>query len=83
MSPVAALSLQELADLQAQIQDQHVQIEMDVVKPDLTAALRDVRQQYECLATKNLQESEDWYKSKVGIEPRMEGERQTQQMRCN
>ncbi|KAG7250513.1 hypothetical protein CRUP_008832, partial [Coryphaenoides rupestris] len=55
---------EELADLQAQVQEQHVQIEMDVVKPDLTAALRDVRQQYECLATKNLQESEEWYKSK-------------------
>ena len=38
---------------------------MDVVKPDLTAALRDVRQQYESLATKNLHESEEWYKSKV------------------
>ncbi|CAL8398386.1 unnamed protein product [Arctogadus glacialis] len=55
---------EELADLQAQLQDQHVQIEMDVVKPDLTAALRDVRQQYESLATKNLHESEEWYKSK-------------------
>ncbi|KAJ3611584.1 hypothetical protein NHX12_021599 [Muraenolepis orangiensis] len=55
---------EEVADLQAQMQEQHIQIEMDVVKPDLTSALRDVRQQYECLATKNLQESEDWYKSK-------------------
>ncbi|XP_071383739.1 vimentin [Centroberyx affinis] len=55
---------EEMVELQAQIQEQHVQIEMDVVKPDLTAALRDVRLQYENLATKNLQESEDWYKSK-------------------
>ncbi|XP_056155054.1 vimentin [Lampris incognitus] len=55
---------EEMAELQVQIQDQHVQIEMDVAKPDLTAALRDVRLQYETLATKNLQESEDWYKSK-------------------
>lgn len=38
---------------------------MDVAKPDLTAALRDVRVQYETLASRNLQESEDWYKSKV------------------
>lgn len=36
-----------------------------MAKPDLTAALRDVRLQYENLATKNIQESEDWYKSKV------------------
>ncbi|XP_063063059.1 vimentin isoform X2 [Engraulis encrasicolus] len=55
---------EELADLQAQIQQQHIQIDMDVAKPDLTAALRDVRMQYETLATKNIQESEDWYKSK-------------------
>ncbi|KAM4606763.1 vimentin [Polymixia lowei] len=55
---------EEMVELQAQIQEQHIQIEMDVAKPDLTAALRDVRLQYENLATKNLQESEDWYKSK-------------------
>ncbi|XP_036376594.1 vimentin [Megalops cyprinoides] len=55
---------EEIAELQAQMQDQHVQIDMDVAKPDLTAALRDVRLQYENLAAKNIQESEDWYKSK-------------------
>lgn len=55
----------EIRELQAQIQDQHIQIDMDVAKPDLTAALRDVRQQYESVATKNLQEAEEWYKSKV------------------
>ncbi|XP_030623079.1 vimentin [Chanos chanos] len=55
---------EEIAELQAQFQEQHVQIEMDVAKPDLTAALRDVRLQYETLATKNLEESENWYKSK-------------------
>ncbi|XP_059419067.1 vimentin A2-like [Carassius carassius] len=55
---------EELAELQAQIQDQQVQVDMDIAKPDLTAALRDVRLQYENLATKNIQESEDWYKSK-------------------
>ncbi|XP_029110997.1 vimentin [Scleropages formosus] len=55
---------EELAELQAQIKDHHVQVEMDVAKPDLTAALRDVRLQYENLATKNIQESEEWYKSK-------------------
>ncbi|XP_023671545.1 vimentin-like [Paramormyrops kingsleyae] len=55
---------EELAEMQTQVQDQHVQMEMEVVKPDLTTALRDVRVQYENLAAKNLQESEDWYKSK-------------------
>ncbi|XP_066539551.1 vimentin [Hoplias malabaricus] len=55
---------EEIAELQAQIHDQHLQIDMDVAKPDLTTALRDVRLQYETLATKNIQEAEEWYKSK-------------------
>ncbi|KAM6919294.1 vimentin like [Xenentodon cancila] len=56
---------EEMLELQNQIhQQQHVQVEMDVAKPDLTAALRDVRLQYENLASKNIQESEEWYKSK-------------------
>ncbi|XP_059391140.1 vimentin beta [Carassius carassius] len=55
---------EELAELQMQIQERHVQINMEVAKPDLTAALKDVRQQYETLASRNLQESEEWYKSK-------------------
>ncbi|XP_021569070.1 vimentin isoform X5 [Carlito syrichta] len=55
---------EEIQELQAQIQEQHVQIDVDVSKPDFTAALRDVRQQYESVAAKNLQEAEEWYKSK-------------------
>uniref|UniRef100_A0A8C7ZNP1 Vimentin like n=1 Tax=Oryzias sinensis TaxID=183150 RepID=A0A8C7ZNP1_9TELE len=57
---------EEMLEFQSQVQQQqqHVQVDMDVAKPDLTAALRDVRLQYENLATKNIQESEEWYKSK-------------------
>ncbi|XP_077347024.1 vimentin [Lithobates pipiens] len=55
---------EEIRELQAQIQEQHIQIDMDVAKPDLTAALRDVRQQYENVASKNLQDAEEYYKSK-------------------
>ncbi|XP_061777026.1 vimentin A2-like [Nerophis ophidion] len=57
---------EEMLELQKQIQmQQHAQVDMaEVAKPDLTAALRDVRLQYENLASKNIQESEDWYKSK-------------------
>ena len=52
--------------MHVQVQEQHLQVDMtEVAKPDLTSALRDVRMQYENLASKNLQESEDWYKSKV------------------
>lgn len=61
--------LQEMLELQNQVQQQHVQMDMDIAKPDLTAALRDVRLQYENLASKNIQESEEWYKSKARILP--------------
>ncbi|XP_005995855.1 desmin a [Latimeria chalumnae] len=56
---------EEIRELQAQLQEQHLQVEMDVSKPDLTAALRDIRSQYETIAAKNIQEAEEWYKSKV------------------
>lgn len=51
--------------MQAQMQETQVQIQMDMSKPDLTAALRDIRAQYEGIAAKNIAEAEDWYKSKV------------------
>lgn len=59
-------SLQEIRELQAQLQEQQVHVEMDMTKPDLTAALRDIRAQYETIAAKNISEAEEWYKSKVG-----------------
>ncbi|XP_034038952.1 vimentin A2-like [Thalassophryne amazonica] len=56
---------EEMLEVQNQVQQQqHVQVDMELAKPDLTAALRDVRLQYENLASKNIQESEEWYKSK-------------------
>lgn len=62
-------TLQEIRELQAQLQEQQVQVEMDMSKPDLTAALRDIRAQYETIAAKNISEAEEWYKSKVGLWP--------------
>nr|XP_061799633.1 desmin-like isoform X3 [Nerophis lumbriciformis] len=56
---------EEIRELQSHIQDTQVQIQMDMSKPDLTAALRDIRMQYEAIAAKNISEAEDWYKSKV------------------
>ncbi|XP_068186122.1 desmin-like isoform X2 [Antennarius striatus] len=56
---------EEIHELQNQMQDTQVQIQMDMSKPDLTAALRDIRLQYEGIAAKNIAEAEDWYKSKV------------------
>ncbi|XP_038608015.1 peripherin isoform X2 [Tachyglossus aculeatus] len=56
---------EELRDLQMSLENQQVQVEVEAtVKPELTAALRDIRTQYESIAVKNLQEAEDWYKSK-------------------
>lgn len=58
-------SLQELRELQEQTMAQQVHVDLDVSKPDLTAALRDIRVQYENMASSNMQETEEWYRSKV------------------
>ncbi|XP_039222871.1 peripherin-like [Crotalus tigris] len=56
---------EELNDMQVSIHSQQqVQVEVEQAKPDLTAALREIRTQYESIAVKNLQEAEEWYKSK-------------------
>ncbi|TNN77385.1 Desmin [Liparis tanakae] len=56
---------EEIRELQSQMQETQVQVQMDMSKPDLTSALRDIRVQYEGIAAKNIAEAEDWYKSKV------------------
>ncbi|XP_060923067.1 desmin-like isoform X6 [Limanda limanda] len=60
---IADLYEEEMSELRRQ--ETQVQIQMDMSKPDLTAALRDIRAQYEGIAAKNISEAEDWYKSKV------------------
>lgn len=55
------------------MQETQVQIQMDMSKPDLTAALRDIRTQYEGIAAKNIADAEDWYKSKVNEETSSSG----------
>lgn len=58
---------EEIAELQAQIQYAQISVEMDVTKPDLSAALKDIRAQYEKLAAKNMQNAEEWFKSRFTV----------------
>ncbi|XP_067879533.1 low molecular weight neuronal intermediate filament-like [Heterodontus francisci] len=55
---------EDLAELQAALQASQVAVEIDVSKPDLSAALKEIRSQYEIIASKNQQTAEEWYKSK-------------------
>ncbi|XP_078421359.1 low molecular weight neuronal intermediate filament-like [Cetorhinus maximus] len=55
---------EDLAELQAALQASQVSVEIDVSKPDLSAALKEIRSQYEIIASKNQQAAEEWYKSK-------------------
>ncbi|KAJ8384845.1 hypothetical protein AAFF_G00197550 [Aldrovandia affinis] len=55
---------EELRELQEQMMSQQVHVDLDISKPDLTAALKDIRIQYEAMATSNMQDTEEWYRSK-------------------
>ncbi|KAM4575793.1 low molecular weight neuronal intermediate filament [Odontesthes bonariensis] len=55
---------EELQELQSSLQATQVSVEMDMSKPDLAAALKDIRAQYENLSARNQVQAEDWYHSK-------------------
>ncbi|XP_056151201.1 neurofilament light polypeptide [Lampris incognitus] len=55
---------EELTELQGQLQVANISVDVEVIRPDLSSALRDIRGQYERLANKNMQAAEEWYKSK-------------------
>lgn len=55
---------EEVVELTNMIQAAQISVEVELSKPDLTSALKEIRGQYETLASKNLQSAEEWYKSK-------------------
>ncbi|XP_051282165.1 alpha-internexin-like [Dicentrarchus labrax] len=55
---------EEMQELSSMMEAQQVSVELELAKPDLTSALKEIRSQYESIASKNLQSAEDWYKSK-------------------
>ncbi|XP_062325114.1 alpha-internexin isoform X1 [Osmerus eperlanus] len=56
---------EEQVALRAQLQAASVDVEVEVSRPDLSAALREIRVQYERLANNNMRLAEDWYQSKL------------------
>ncbi|XP_072292735.1 alpha-internexin-like [Eucyclogobius newberryi] len=59
------LHQEEVQELSSLMEAQQTSVEVELSKPDLTSALKDIRSQYESMAVKNLQSAEDWYKSRL------------------
>ncbi|XP_056147670.1 internexin neuronal intermediate filament protein, alpha a [Lampris incognitus] len=55
---------EEMSELGGMVQASQVSVEVELSKPDLTSALKEIRNQYESIASKNLQSAEEWYKTK-------------------
>ncbi|XP_061763045.1 low molecular weight neuronal intermediate filament [Nerophis ophidion] len=55
---------EELQEMQSSLQATQVSVEMDMSQPDLAAALKDIRAQYENLSCRNQAQAEEWYRSK-------------------
>ncbi|XP_077469802.1 alpha-internexin-like [Stigmatopora argus] len=55
---------EEIQELSGMMEAQQVSVELELAKPDLTSALKEIRNQYESIASKNLQSAEEWYKGK-------------------
>ncbi|XP_074540291.1 desmin [Halichoeres trimaculatus] len=55
---------QEIDDLMKQIYAAHASAESAFALPDLAAAMKQIQNQYDDIAAKNLQEMDSWYKNK-------------------
>ncbi|XP_071782239.1 internexin neuronal intermediate filament protein, alpha a [Centroberyx gerrardi] len=55
---------EEIQELSSMMEAAQVSVEIELSKPDLTSALKEIRNQYESIASKNLQSAEEWYKTK-------------------
>ncbi|XP_072246515.1 alpha-internexin-like [Leuresthes tenuis] len=55
---------EEIEELSGMMEAQQVSVELELAKPDLTSALKEIRNQYESIASKNLQSAEEWYNNK-------------------
>uniref|UniRef100_A0A8B9R6H9 Zgc:65851 n=1 Tax=Astyanax mexicanus TaxID=7994 RepID=A0A8B9R6H9_ASTMX len=47
-----------------ELREMQVSVEMDVSRPDLAVALKDIRSQYEALSSRNQLQADEWYRSK-------------------
>ncbi|XP_051508080.1 neurofilament light polypeptide-like [Myxocyprinus asiaticus] len=56
---------EEIEGLRVQLQVASLSVELDTSRPDLSAALREIRSQFESLAGHNMQTAEAWYQGKV------------------
>lgn len=60
---------QEMGDMQAQVHGAQLSIEVDMAAavPDLSSSLREIKVQYEKVASKNLESAEEWYKNRFNV----------------
>ncbi|XP_060759572.1 notochord granular surface [Neoarius graeffei] len=55
---------QEIEELMAQIYETVAKVDVAFALPDLASALKEIQSQYDCIAARNLQEMDAWYKTK-------------------